>query len=212
MQINQSELSLRDNITANSHGNLELFKMLLQPHFLFNSLNNLYALSVKRSDQTADAIAGLSALLTRVVSALRRNYITLEDEVNLIEEYIKLENIWLQETSFLLDFQVSGELDKVMIPPLLIYTFVENSFKHGIRKCSGKGWLTIKILVKSNTLFFRINNLVPSIQEDDRNGEQEGLGIVAARELLDNKCYGRYHLETGRKGNVYSVDLRIENV
>ena len=85
--------------------NLELFKNLLQPHFLFNSLNNLYALSIRKSEETPEAIAGFSYLLERVVSYSCKETIPLSEEIALIEEYIALEKIWLGECSFILHLQ-----------------------------------------------------------------------------------------------------------
>lgn len=214
MLVSQSELTIANDQKVSKLADLELFKMLLQPHFLFNSLNNLYALSVKRSDQTTDAIAGLSELLEKVVSCSRQDYIPLSREIDLIRDYIKLERIWLGETTFLLDFQVSGDIDEVVVPPLLLYTFVENCFKHGIRRCAGEGWLTIKIQVKKGILFFSAQNLVPSWELEMNNTERKhsGLGVAAAKELLEKKCCGKFTLENGLKGNVYCVALKIDQL
>lgn len=211
MFASQQNISLPEEHRAKSLGDLQLFKLLLQPHFLFNSLNNIYALSVKHSDQTTDAIAGLSELLENVVACSRQEYIPLSQEVELLNDYVKLERIWLGEASFLLDFQVSGDTSNFSIPPLLLYTFVENCFKHGIRKCGGDGWLTIKIEVKNGSLYFNAKNLVPSWDDQSQGNEKSrtGFGITAVTELLDRKCRGRYQLKNGRKGNVYSVDLKI---
>jgi LytS/YehU family sensor histidine kinase len=214
MLISQNELTIPENQSATKLADLELFKMLLQPHFLFNSLNNLYALSIKKSDQTADAIAGLSELLEKVVSSSRMEYIPLSQEVELIRDYIKLERIWLGETTFLLDFQVTGDIDQIIIPPLLLYTFVENCFKHGIRKCAGDGWSTIKIEVKKGNLYFTAKNQVPVWDEEKNNTEKKhsGLGVIAAKELLNKKCCGKYELKNALNGNVYCVDLRISQL
>ncbi|MFC2080348.1 sensor histidine kinase [Bacteroidota bacterium] len=214
MLVSQNQITIPEDQKTNKFADLELFKMLLQPHFLFNSLNNLYALSVKQSDQTTSAIAGLSELLEKVVSSSRQEYIPLSQEVELIRDYIKLERIWLGETTFLLDFQVSGDIDHIMVPPLLLYTFVENCFKHGIRKCSVDAWTTIKVEVKKNNLFFTSKNLVPVWQEGPETSENKhsGLGVIAAREMLEQKCCGNYELINTLNGNVYSVDLRIDHL
>ncbi len=211
MFVHQNDISLPKEQGAGSLPNLELFKMLLQPHFLFNSLNNLYALSVKKSDQTTDAIAGLSDLLAKVVTCARQELISLDQEIDLIEEYIRLERIWLGETTFLVDLQVSGATRDFQLPPLLLYTFVENCFKHGIRKCNGEGWLTIRIDAKDHALHFKAKNLVPSWDNEvcGERSRNSGLGIMAVKELLEKKCADRYELKTGRKANVYEVDLRI---
>jgi len=214
MLISQNNVTLNDDHRTSSPGDLELFKMLLQPHFLFNSLNNLYALSIKQSDQTADAIAGLSDLLEKVVSSTRMDYIPLTQEVELIRDYIKLEKIWLGESGFLLDLEIKGDTDQIVVPPLLLYTFVENCFKHGVRKCAGEGWLSISIVSKRGTLYFSTKNQVPSWEahEPASGNGRTGLGVVAARELLERKCCGKYRLESGLKNSVYSVDLRIDQL
>lgn len=212
MFIQQNDITLPQEQRTGSLRDLELFKMLLQPHFLFNSLNNLYALSVKKSDQTTEAIAGLSDLLAKVVTCSRQELIPLDQEIDLIEDYIRLERIWLGETTFLLDLQVSGETSDFKIPPLVLYTFVENCFKHGVRKCNGDGWLTIKVDVKEGALRFTSKNLVPAWEDEicGNRSRNSGLGIMAVNELLEKKCNGKFELKTGRNGKAYSVDLLIK--
>jgi LytS/YehU family sensor histidine kinase len=212
MQAHQHTVTSEREQKSVSFGNFELFKMLLQPHFLFNSLNNLYALSVKSSDQTSDAIAGLSDLLVRVVSCSQKDYVTVEEEMDLIHQYIALEKIWLGEKGFLLDMEVRGDVGMFDIPPLVLYTFIENCFKHGIRKCNTDGWLSVKVEVRNETLLFRAKNRVPEMEYGfgEQNDRVSGLGIPAAMELLNKKCKGRYFLKSGRKGNIYSVDLQIK--
>jgi len=211
MLLNQNNIAVGDDPKANTLGDLQLFKMLLQPHFLFNSLNNLYALSVSKSDRTADAIAGLSGMLEKVVSCARQDKITLADEVDLIKDYIRLEEIWLGATSMLVDFQVSGDIDSVKIPPLVLYTFVENCFKHGIRKCGGDGWLKIKLRVKNGKVFFSTRNMVPDWEmEETSQGDHKGFGIDAVKELLKKSFGDNYLLNNGLDKKTYCVDLEID--
>ncbi len=194
-----------------SRNNIELFKSLLQPHFLFNSLNNLYALSLRKSDQTPQAIAGLSHLLERVVTYSRKDMILLSEEIGLIKDYIALERIWLGETSFLMDFHVKGDTDGVSIPPLTIYTLIENAFKHGIRKCENNGWITIHLVVKENKVLLKVRNSVKVCENVDLNTttSNTGLGIEAVRKLLDDSFKKKYYLDARHIGNVYAVDLII---
>ncbi len=197
-----------------SKNNLELFKSLLQPHFLFNSLNNLYALSLRKSEQTPEAIAGLSLLLERVVSYSRKDQILLSEEVELIEDYIALERIWLGECSFMMDFQVKGDTEGVSIPPLTIYTLIENAFKHGIRKCENNGWVTIHLVVKEDKILLKIRNSVQACSNSSQAtpATHKGLGIEAVRKLLDGSFRKKYYLDARSIGNVYAVDLIIGRV
>ncbi|MEN8230788.1 MAG: histidine kinase [Bacteroidota bacterium] len=214
MIINQYLVSRNYHQQVASKNNLELFKSLLQPHFLFNSLNNLYALSIRKSDQTPEAIAGLSQLLERVVSYSRKDMIPLSEEVGLIEDYIALEKIWLGECSFMMDFQVKGDTEGVSIPPLAIYTLIENAFKHGIRKCENNGWITIHLVVKNDKILLKIRNSVQacSTPTQDPSDSHTGLGIEAVRKLLDNSFRKKYYLNARPIGDVYAVDLIIGQV
>jgi two-component system LytT family sensor kinase len=211
MIINHYLLSRNYQPQADNRNNLELFKNLLQPHFLFNSLNNLYALSIRRSEQTPEAIAGLSQLLERVVTFSRKDHILLSEEIDLIQDYIALEKIWLGECSFKMDFQVKGDTEGVSIPPLTIYTLVENAFKHGIRKCGNNGWITIHLVVKEDKILLKVRN---SLEEGTpiagpMSDSQTGLGIEAVRKLLDGSYHKQYYLNARPIGNIYAVDLII---
>jgi LytS/YehU family sensor histidine kinase len=210
MFIDNYLLHRNDPQQADSN-NLELFKNLLQPHFLFNSLNNLYALSIKQSEQTPDAIAGLSQLLERVVNYSRKDLIALSEEIRLIEDYIALEKIWLGESTFKMDFQVKGDTEGVSIPPLTIYTLIENAFKHGIRKCGKEGWITIHLVVKEDKILLKIRN---SLQDgctsiDPMAETTSGLGIEAVKRLLDGSYHKKYYLNARPIGNIFAVDLII---
>jgi LytS/YehU family sensor histidine kinase len=191
--------------------NLELFKNLLQPHFLFNSLNNLYALSLRKSEDTPEAIARLSVLLERVVTYSRKETILLSEEIALIQEYIALEKIWLGECSFLMDFQVKGDTTGASIPPLTIYTLIENAFKHGIRKCQNKGWITIHLVVKKDKILLKVRNGFMTSEDNTPVSPvvATGLGIEAVRKLLDSSYRKHYHLDARPIGNVFAVDLII---
>ena len=214
MIINQYLVSRNHQQHVKGRNNLELFKNLLQPHFLFNSLNNLYALSLRESGQTPEAIAGLSQLLERVVTYSRKDLISLSDEVALIEDYISLERLWLGEYSFMLDFQVKGDTSGVSIPPLTIYTLIENAFKHGIRKCENQGWITINLVVKSDKILLNIRNSVGTSNHPAGEGSasHSGLGIEAVKTLLDGSYKKSYYLDARSLGDVFAVDLIIGRV
>jgi LytS/YehU family sensor histidine kinase len=211
MMIEQYLISRNFQQPKEKRENLALFKNLLQPHFLFNSLNNLYALSIRHAEQTPDAIAGLSQLLERVVCFSRQDMISLEEEVQLIRDYIDLEKIWLGECSFVMDLQVKGDMEGVQIPPLTIYTLIENAFKHGIRKCGSNAWVTIHLLVKKDKIMLKIRNSLQAVTEVscDKRGPKQGLGIKAVRKLLDDSFHKAYYLDARPIGNVFAVDLII---
>ena len=211
MITDQYLISRNHQAQEDDRNNLELFKNLLQPHFLFNSLNNLYALSLRKSEDTPEAIAGLSLLLERVVTYSRQETILLSEEIELIQEYIALEKIWLGECSFLMDFQVKGDTDGVSIPPLTIYTLIENAFKHGIRKCHNNGWVTIHLVVKEDKILLKVRNGVQASKDNTQVSPvaTTGLGIEAVRKMLESSYRKHYHLDARPIGNVFAVDLII---
>jgi len=214
MITDQYLISRNHKSQEDDRNNLELFKNLLQPHFLFNSLNNLYALSLRKSEDTPEAIAGLSLLLERVVTYSRQETILLSEEIELIQEYIALEKIWLGECSFVMDFQVKGDTEGVSIPPLTIYTLIENAFKHGIRKCHNNGWVTIHLVVKEDKILLKVRNGVQGGEDSTQDSPvaATGLGIEAVRKLLESSYRKRYYLDARPIGNVFAVDLIIGRV
>jgi LytS/YehU family sensor histidine kinase len=211
MITDQYLISRNHKSQEDERNNLELFKNLLQPHFLFNSLNNLYALSLRNSEDTPEAIAGLSLLLERVVTYSRQETILLSEEIALIQEYIALEKIWLGECSFVMDFQVKGDTEGVSIPPLTIYTLIENAFKHGIRKCHNNGWVTIHLVVKEDKILLKVRNGVQASEDKIQVPPvaATGLGIEAVRKLLESSYRKHYYLDARPIGNVFAVDLII---
>jgi len=213
MLASDLQMQGKNSFRVKSDNNLDLFKYMLQPHFLFNSLNNLYALSVTRSEKTSDAIANLSQLLEKVVSYSRFKMISLKDEVNLIRDFIEMEKTWLGECSFLMDIRIKGNLDSISLPPLTIYTLVENAFKHGIRKCiSQGGWITINILVKGDKIYCKIRNSCPDIPdpENSQHVSHTGIGLETVRKVLTDQYRNNYILDSKQVGNVYCADLLID--
>lgn len=188
-------------------GGVDLFRELLQPHFLFNSLNNLYALSLRGSDQTSEAIACLSHLLEKVVSFSRKKQVGLKEEMELVRDYIALERIWLGEGHFHADIQVRGEPGELQIPPLTIYTLVENAFKHGVRQSQESPWVTLYLVIKQDHFYLKVRNAC--CKEPARISRSTGLGIDAVRSLLDSAYEQHHHFEARMIGDVFAVDLIV---
>jgi len=210
-----NQFSVRENQYQEFGSNkLDLYKSLLQPHFLFNSLNNLYAISIHRSEQTPEAIAGLSQLLERIVRSSRMDLIPLSEEIGLIEDYLKLERIWLGKNAFFLDFQVKGNTTDFCIPPLAIYTLVENAFKHGVRGSGNKGWITVHLVVRSDRFILKIRNSFMAVRKESQDGtaSKPGLGMEAVKKLLDGSYRKRYVLDARTIGDVFAVDLIIGRI
>ncbi len=145
---------------------LSLLKSQLHPHFLFNTMNNLYALSLEESSKTSEGIAKIANLLRSVLYECNDTEVTLDKEIKLIENYIDLERM-RYDNRLSLEFNVSGQVDKVNIAPMLLFTFVENCFKHGSSNDTGNPFINININVTENEIVFFVENSKPELNRNE---------------------------------------------
>ncbi len=187
---------------------LSYLRSQINPHFFFNTLNTLYGLALKKSDETPSVVMKLSELMSYVLYDSDKDFVTLSKEIEQIERYIALEQIRYKHR-FTVTMDVSGDIEDFYIPPLILLPFVENSFKHGINKSSKDGWIAISIQADSAELHFTIKNRVFDIEKINDDG-RNGLGIKNVQKRL-NLLYpeDRYQLTCEKSEDVFSVDLRI---
>ena len=162
---------------------LELLKSQVQPHFIFNTLNNIYMLSLKNSPLTSDMIYRLSALLSYMLYDSKQDTIEMGKEVDYIKNYINLEKIRYGER---LDVQLNvyKNIRNVNVPPLLFLPLVENAFKHGVSKDADESWIHIDISMKHNSLIFKVENSF-SAEKTQTNGFGNGLGLDNLKKRLE---------------------------
>lgn len=187
---------------------LNLLKNQLNPHFLFNTLNNLYTLALKKSDSTPEAIAKLSDILDYMLYRCKEDFVPLVHEVNLIRNYITLEKIrYGKRLNLSFDHEIE---DDVKIAPLLLLTFVENAFKHGISQELNVG--TIEIILQANReeIYFRIDNSKPKFKKNKPNKTRDSIGIENIRKQLEI-LYDtpNYILNIREDNSKYSVTLKL---
>ena len=188
---------------------LKFLKAQIHPHFLFNTLNNLYALTLKKSDLAPEMVLKLSELLNYMLYESNVRTISLKKEVDVLFNFIELEKIRYGD---LLDihFHVSGEIDDKQIAPLLLLPFVENSFKHGVSKKLSNKWVDISLATENSSLTLKVENS----KEKNTTGESasylEGIGLKNVRRRLDLLYSQKYQLETVDKGNEFEVTLKLE--
>lgn len=183
---------------------LSFFKAQINPHFLFNTLNNIYALAVSSSVHTAPSILKLSQMMRYVTEEATEHLVPLEDELTCLENYVELQKLRLNAKTRL-DFAVTGNVEAVRIAPLLLMTFVENAFKYGV---SNHRDSLIRIAVEITTtdiLFFCQNRIIERKKEEDR----AGVGIANTQKRLDLLYAGRYALDIGNEGEVFTVKLKL---
>jgi sensor histidine kinase YesM len=201
-ELQQKEQAEKEKVSAE----LQLLKSQLHPHFLFNTLNNLYSLVHEKSDKASAMLMRLSALLSYVLYECRAEKVLLKKEINVIKDYVALEKERYGER---LDISMnfSGDIEDRMIAPMLFQPFIENAFKHGTAEQLGKVWMSIDLSVRNDQLFFKIiNSCNQSVYETLNNG----IGINNVKKRLELLYPDKFQLQYGQENDVYIVTLIIE--
>ncbi len=192
---------------VNMETELKYLKSQINPHFLFNSLNSLYALTLKKSDHAPELVLKLSDILRYLLYEAGEKQVTLEKELNYLRNYLEMEQL-RQGERVTLTFTVSGNPRGQMIEPMLFIPFVENSFKHGINNNVNAGWIRIHINIEDRELFFSIDNSKPANAEKPAD-YKGGIGVENIRKRLLLLYPDRHVMEVKDTPNVYSVNLHL---
>lgn len=193
---------------------LQLLKSQVQPHFIFNTLNNIYSLSLKGNPRTPDLIYRLSSLLSYTLYDSRQNVIPVQKEMEYIHNYIELEKIRYGKR---LDVAVNcfDTVDKFYIPPFLLLPLVENSFKHGVSNDVGDSWIRIDLSVKDDWLTVKIEN---SRVNDNCNGHNgcrpvgyNGIGLENVKKRLEILYPDRHEFKYLGEGQSFLTVLKLKN-
>ncbi len=185
---------------------LSALKAQINPHFLFNNLNTIYALAVKGDDRTKDVILQLSDFLRYVLYDTSSEKIELEKEVEIIKIYVELQKERINKDITEIVLNIEGEFKGAGIAPLLLLPLAENCFKHGIGK--SRGTIQIDIQYSDHQLRFRTINPIAR-RENMVNPEQGGIGIKNVEKRL-NLLYPNKHLLTfTEEADLFKVDMRI---
>jgi LytS/YehU family sensor histidine kinase len=202
-QKNSRELD-RERIEAE----LKFLKAQVHPHFLFNTLNNLYALTLDKSEKAPEVVLKLSDLLNYMLYDCNEQYMLISKEILLIENYLELEKI-RYGSHLNIDFSVSGDTAGKKIAPMLLLPFVENAFKHGVSKVRNDAFVNILLEVNEDQLSFSVRNSKTLVPDSDPSGYSEGIGLKNVRRRLDLLYQGRHVLDLEQYDNEYRILLRI---
>ncbi len=183
---------------------LDFLKKQIHPHFLFNTLNTIYAFALKKSEYTPDLILKLSNLLDYILYQIQKPKVFLIDEIEHLKEYIDLEKIRFQDR-LSINFNLKNIPNNLEVPPMLLIPFVENAFKHG-SIINGK--LTILIFLEyrtDQTLYFTIRN--SSLESFDP--DKEGIGLKNIAKRLHLLFPGNYTLKKDVSDDWFSIELTL---
>ncbi|MGF7081191.1 sensor histidine kinase [Mucilaginibacter sp. UYCu711] len=184
---------------------LSFLKAQINPHFLFNTLNNIYALSVTGSEHTSASIMKLSNIMRYVTDEVEEDEVSLQHEWDCINDYIDLQRLRLGKKTKL-NFELAGTIGYQRIAPLILMTFIENVFKYGISKHEATN-ITIKLTVEADKLSFFSQN---SIIENGSKLNRTGIGIKNTRQRLNHIYPGKHRLDINTENNLFTVHLEID--
>ena len=184
---------------------LQMLKTQINPHFLFNTLNSIYVLAMKKSEQTANIVMKLSDILDYILYRINAPQIAIFNEIRIVENYIELEKIRFTNRVNL-SFASNITSKDLQIPPMLIIPFVENAFKHGVAKSMKKSWIKIVIEETGEMLNIEVSN---SKSQNPVKSKTGGIGLVNVKKRLDLLFNDYYKLAISEKDNRYEVFLSI---
>jgi len=183
---------------------LAYLKARINPHFLFNALNTVYALAVEQSDQTADAVINLSGMMRYVLKETNKDHIPLQVELGYIQNYIDLQKGRFGKTIGL-SYTVQGNADGKQIAPMLLMPFIENAFKHGVN-AEEDSKITITINVTGDKLRMSVVNNIVNVQNAEPGS---GLGIENTESRLKMSYPAAHTLSVLKQNGIFIVDLSL---
>jgi len=202
----QEQVKTETLAKENANAELQLLKAQVHPHFLFNTLNNIYSFSLNRSPQAGTLVKKLSGMLGYMINECEEKLVPLEKELGLIQDYMGLENVRYGKR---LDMQVEiqGDFENKLIAPLLMIPFVENSFKHGTSQMLQQPWIKLDINTCGNQLFLKLGNSKPPLTHIIK--QHKGIGLSNVKKRLQLLYFDQHQLDIVETEDTFTVSLQI---
>jgi two-component system LytT family sensor kinase len=214
LKIIQDRLLTKENLQAvekqRSEAELKFLKAQMSPHFLFNTLNNIYFLIRKDPSKASDSVLKLSEILRFRLYGTNDSKILLEGEIKYIKNYIELE-LLRYEDRLIVDFEVDGGEVPFLVEPFFFLDFVENAFKHNSILTETNGWIRIKFNITRSRVDFEIRNSceVPEEEEHQKPSKRVGIGMPNMRKRLQLLYPDKHGLKVEKNDQEFSVTLSI---
>lgn len=183
---------------------LKYLRNQTNPHFLFNTLNNIYALARKKSEDTADVVMKLSKLLRFMLYESNKDFIPLTEELRMLDDYLELEKIRYSDR-LTITFYKEIDSETQQVAPLLLLPFVENAFKHGVSETRFDSYVDIALVLKNGMLNFTIEN---TKEDNGKDKVTDSIGLSNVRRQLE-LMYAHHTLEVFNQPNTFKVHLTI---
>ncbi|HEV8285988.1 MAG TPA: histidine kinase [Chitinophagaceae bacterium] len=190
----------------NANAELQLLKAQVHPHFLFNTLNNIYSFTLIKSQEAGTLVQKLSDTINYMINDCEARMVPLEKELEMLLNYATLEKVRYGDR-LEMDIEINGNYHNKLVTPLLMIPFVENSFKHGTSQTLERPWIKLIICVEDNILHFDISNSKPvqSISPNLKNG----IGLKNVQKRLQLLYHENHELKISSSSNTFSVRLKI---
>lgn len=208
-EINRRQLADATSMAAHSASELQLLQSQISPHFLFNTLNNMYGLSITQHERLPPLLLKLSELLRYSVYDASKSFVPINDELNYIKNYIEFEKMRIGDRLALsIDIEDFGD-SHAMIAPMLLIVFIENAFKHSKNSLNDKIYVHISMKTWGNRILFSIVNSYNANERLPEN-DHSGLGLENAKKRLELLYASDHHLVIEDSDNTYKVMLQIK--
>ncbi len=203
----RQQQTMQDLKQEKTAAELELLKSQVQPHFIFNTLNSIYAEAFKKSPETAEQIIKLSNLIEYTLYDSKKEKVALEDELKYIKNYVDLQKIRIGDKVDI-SLNIYDNISNILIPPLLLLPIIENCFKHGVNNSLKPSWLRIDISVNESELIVKVENSVePDAQ--NHNLQNGGLGLNNVERRLELLYPDKHDFKTYTEVNSFLVVLKL---
>jgi two-component system LytT family sensor kinase len=188
---------------------LRFLKSQINPHFLFNTLNSLYALTIKKSDQAPEVVLRLADMMRYMLYECNEKWVPLDREVAYIQNYLELEKV-RHGARVDIDFDTEGVTTDHRVAPLLFIPFLENAFKHGLASSLEAGKVDVKLTVQNRELTFIITNSKPPALPRPEARQYGGIGLTNVRKRLQLLYPHMHHLHIENNPNEYHVRMTVK--
>ncbi len=189
------------------YAELNFLRAQINPHFLFNTLNNLYYLAYSKSDNTTEVISRLSQMMRYMIYESNHEKVLLSKEIEYMQNYISLEQLRLNN-EVPIQFTIEGEPENIWVAPLIFITFLENAFKHGVSNKNTGAWVNILIRMNGKQCTYRVENSKQPVATDSKEGKS-GIGLQNVQRRLELSYPNQYQLKAEDKPDRYTVQLDI---
>lgn len=200
----------RNTVLTNEKLQLEitLLKSQINPHFLFNNLNNIYLLALKKDDNTPDMVLSLSNMLRYTLYDSESEKVSIREEIQFVNSYIALEKVRHQNGN--INLSIKGEEEDVHVIPFLLSTLVENAFKHGMSSTNQPYAIAIDITVENDFVYFKVvNDFLPNAKNLHKKG---GVGLKNLRSRLHIYYANSYEYRFEIKDNLYIARIKVPRI